>query len=96
MTANSKGDRYEIEKITDIFAIPEERFNDFLADFKAYYLLGKSTSQLLDSVAAVVGIKSKSAPGKMVWIDDGKHDVRAFIKPEATPTTKGAEDEQPQ
>lgn len=67
--------RYEIEKITDIFQIPEEGFDDFLVDLRAYYSFGKHMTALIDEVAAVGGVKTKTVPQKFTWIDNGKHDA---------------------
>lgn len=67
--------KYEIEKITDILAIPEESFDDFLIDLKSYYQFGRSMPQLIDNVAEVSGIQTKTVLQKMTWIDDKKHDA---------------------
>jgi len=67
--------RYTIEKITDIFQIPEDRFDDFLVDFKSYYQMGQSFPGLLEAVAKVGGIEANVIPQHMVWVDDGKHDA---------------------
>lgn len=73
--------RYEIEKITDILAIPEEGIDDFLTDLKAYYQLGRSISELTDEVSVVAGIKTKTVLQKFTWIDDKKHDAKIVLKP---------------
>lgn len=71
--------RYTIEKITDIFAIPEDRFDDFLVDLKSYHQLGSSIPKLIDEVARVGGIQTQTVPTKMTWIDDGKHEAKIVI-----------------
>ncbi len=73
--------RYDIEKITDIFAIPEDKFDEFLVDFKAYYQFGKNVSALIDEIAKTGGISTETIPQKMTWIDDGKHDAKIILKP---------------
>ena len=72
--------RYEIEKITDIFQIPEDKFDDFLEDFKTYYSFGIHMTKLIDAIAATGGIKTETVPQKMTWIDDGKHDATVYLK----------------
>lgn len=75
--------RYKIEKITDIFQIPEDKFKDFLTDFETFYTLGKSMVELVDTVAEVSGLNGvKTVPTHMVWIDDGKHDAKVYLKPQ--------------
>lgn len=70
-------DRYEIEHISDIFKIPEDRFDDFLVDFKSFYLLGKPMAELIETIAdEAAKLQVKSTIQKMAWIDDGKHDVK--------------------
>jgi hypothetical protein len=70
-------ERYDIEKITDIFQIPEDKFEEFLVDFKTYYELGKAMMELIPAVSNTSGIKADArvVPQKMTWIDDGKHDA---------------------
>jgi len=75
--------RYEIEKITDIFQIPEESIDDFLVDLKSFYHFGNHMGMLIDSVAEVGGLKTQTVTKKMTWIDDSKHDAKIYIKPEA-------------
>lgn len=75
--------RYDIEKITDIFNIPEESFDDFLVDLKTYYQLGKSIPKLVDGVAATAGITVRTVPQKMTWIDDKKHNASVYLTPKA-------------
>lgn len=71
--------KYTIEKITDIFQIPESKFEDFLVDFKAYYQLGRSFPKALEELARVGGVEAQVVPTKMVWIDDGEHEARINI-----------------
>lgn len=84
--------RYKIEKITDIFQIPEDRFDDFLVDFKSYYQMGRPMADLLKETAKVGGIDVEVLPLKMTWIDDGKHDVTIKIgtTPNETNTPTGS------
>ncbi len=85
MTANSDDTttRYDIEKITDIFQIPEDKFEAFLVDFKSYYQIGLDMSKLIDGVAKAKGIGTKTLPQKMTFIDDGRHDVKIYLKSNA-------------
>lgn len=73
--------RYEIDKITDIFKIPEDKFEDFLVDFKSYYQFGLHLTTLIDEVAKAGGMVTNTVPQKMVWIDDGKHDAKIILNP---------------
>ncbi len=79
---------YKIQKITDIFLIPEDKFDDFLIDFKAYYHYGKSLASLIDVVAKAKGMDTKTIPQHMIWIDDGKHDAKIRITPKSKPSEK--------
>jgi len=72
--------QYIVEKITDILAIPEDKFDDFLVDLRAYYQLGCSVPNLIDEISNTMGVKTQTIPQKMVWIDDGKHEARVTIK----------------
>jgi len=67
---------YEIKRINYIFQIPEDKFDEFLVDFKAYYHFGRGFSSLVDTVAEATGVITKTAPQHMTWIDDGKHDAK--------------------
>lgn len=71
--------QYDIEKITDIFAIPEDKFDEFLVDLKAYYQFGKSLPPLLEGLAKVGGVDTTVAPQGMTWIDDGKHNANVKL-----------------
>lgn len=73
--------KYKVEKITDVFAIPQDRFDDFLVDLKTYRQLGEDFSSLIDAVSDINGIKTKTIPQYMVWIDDGKHDAKITLIP---------------
>lgn len=72
--------RYTIEKITDIFEMPEDKFSDFLQDFESYYRMGRPMADLIKEVAKTGGIDVAVLPMKMVWIDDDKHDVTVYLK----------------
>jgi hypothetical protein len=77
--------RYTIEKITDIFEIPEDRFSDFLVDFESYYRMGRPMADLIKEVAKTGGVDAAVVSMKMVWVDDEKHDVKVHLK---TPEVK--------
>ena len=72
--------RYTIEKITDIFDIPEDKIDDFLVDFRSYYDLGRPMADLIKEVAKTGGVDVDVLPLKMVWIDDDKHDATIILK----------------
>ena len=91
-TSKTEPKRYRVERITDIFGIPEESIDDFLVDLKSFYQLGKPMAKLVDEIAALDGLKTETVPQFMIWIDDGKHDARLVIKP-MPPKTKGEIDE---
>ena len=74
--------RYRVEKLTDLFEIPEDRMDDFLVDLKAWHSLAQSVPKLLDAVGEASGVKLKATrPTFMTWVDDGRHDARVHIKP---------------
>lgn len=77
---------YKIQQITDIFTIPEDKFADFIVDFKAYYHYGKHLTNLIDTVAKTQGIDTQTIPQYMTWIDDGKHDASIRLKPSPKPS----------
>lgn len=76
--------RYTIEKISDVFQIPADKFDAFLVDFKTYYELGAPMAELLKDVADTGGINVEVVPLHMTWIDDGKHDAEFIIKTEVS------------
>lgn len=85
----SEPKRYTIERITDIFEIPEDRFKDFLTDFESYYRIGLPMADLIKVAAEAGGIEVEVLPMKMVWVDDGKHDVTLKI---STPPVMNTDD----
>lgn len=83
---DNTGRRYEIKHISDIFNIPEDRFDDFLVDFKSFYQLGKPMAELIETIAnEAAKLQVKPAIEKMAWIDDGKHNAKIYIKPQDGP-----------
>ena len=70
---------YTIEKIADIFEIPEESFEDFLIDFKEFYNVGRNMTDLIYGAAKIIGTTVEVLPQKMVWTDDKRHDVKVTI-----------------
>jgi hypothetical protein len=76
-TKNTK--TYKIEKITDIFEIPRDRFDDFLVDFKAYYEAGFDIAELLTVTGKALKIPAEVVKGGMTWIDDGRNDIKIQI-----------------
>ena len=90
-----KQTRYTIEHITDIFSIPEDRFDEFLVDFKSYYQMGRPMADLIQEVAKIGGIEAEVLPIRMTWIDDGKHDVtvKIGVANEAAPQSDTGEDD---
>lgn len=69
-------ERYEITHISDVLAIPEDKFEEFLVDFRSFYAVSKPMAQLIETIAdEVTKVQIKSSIEKMVWIDDGKHDA---------------------
>lgn len=72
--------KYEITYISDIFQIPEDRFEDFLVDFKSFYNLGKPMADLIKTIGnEVAKVEIESVIKKMVWIDDNKHDATIIL-----------------
>ena len=63
---------YIIEHISDILDIPEDKFEDFLIDFKKCYDISKN----LREITLILGDETdnKTFMPRMEWIDDGKHD----------------------
>ena len=77
--------KYQIEKITDIFQIPKDKFDDFLVDFKAYYETGHNMTELLKATGDVLKTPVEVLKGGMTWIDDDRHDVKISIKTKPHP-----------
>lgn len=71
--------RYKIDKITDIFEIPKDKFDDFLVDFRAYYETGHDMAQLLTITGEVLKTPVEVIKGGMTWIDDERHDISVKI-----------------
>ena len=67
--------RYVIEKITDVLDIPEDRFDDFLVDFRSYYQMVRPMADLIKEVAKTGDIDVTVLPIRMTWVDDGEHNV---------------------
>jgi hypothetical protein len=88
MADNTEPKRYEIEKLTDILQIPEDKFDAFVEDLRTYHTMGIHMTKLLETVAEIGGIKAEVIPQKMTWIDDDKHDATVYLKPVATPDTE--------
>ena len=66
---------------SDLLAIPEDRFDDFLIDLKKWHKIMRQTLGMLNNIAKFTG-ETEVPPdvGYMVWIDDGKHDGKVIIK----------------
>jgi hypothetical protein len=73
--------RYEIEKLTDILQIPEESLEAFIEDLRSYYSACKGLMGLVKVVGDIQNTPVEGIPGKMTWIDDGKHEAKVYIKP---------------
>lgn len=72
---------YTIEKISDVFQIPEDRFEAFLEEFRTFYQVGKPMITLVEELAdEVAKTQVKSAVKRMRWVDDGKRDVRIHLE----------------
>ena len=72
--------RYEIEKISDIFQIPEDRFHLFVDDLLSFYSIGKNMSKLIETTGKVLNTPVQALPQKMTWIDDDKHEVKIALQ----------------
>lgn len=72
--------RYEIEKISDIFQIPEDRFHLFIDDLISFYTVSKNMSSLIQTTGEIVGTPVTALPEKMTWIDDDKHEVKINLR----------------
>lgn len=88
MTDNTEPKQYEVEKLTDILQIPEDKFEAFLEDLRSYYTMGIHMTKLLETLADIGGVEAQVIPQKMTWIDDDKHDAHVYLKPVATPPTE--------
>ena len=80
MTANKPSKQaskeYFIVKLSDIFDIPENSFDDFMIDLKAFYKVGRNMTTI-GKIAEPNMPPSKMLKGtEMIWIDDGKHDLK--------------------
>jgi hypothetical protein len=66
---------YEIQTIDDMLKIPEERFDTFYEEFKAFIEMTRATVNLIDICAEATGVKAPTQALKMVWKDDGKKNI---------------------
>lgn len=88
----SEPKRYEIEKLTDILEIPEEKFDAFVEDLRTYHTMGIHMTKLLETLADIGGVKAEVIPQKMTWIDDGEHNATVYLKTDDTVTTATSPD----
>lgn len=79
-SGNQVDNHYEIEKLTDIFQIPEASFDNFIEDLRSYYSVGNGLIALIKASGKALGTPVDIVPSKMTWIDDGKHEARVYIK----------------
>lgn len=83
----SDGKRYEIEKIQDIAAIPEESFDAFLVDLKEYYTMQRAANTVTDGINKIFGAGSITVVQKFTWVDDGKHEHKVTVAVETEKKT---------
>lgn len=67
--------KHEIKTIEDILrVITPENMEAFITDFRMFL----TTARLVDAVGDAIG---QGQVGKrFVWVDDGKHDMKSFLK----------------
>ena len=73
---------YKLEKIEDFLAIPEDRFDDFLVEFKEMIDCARGMKEVTDTMAELVGAQKEgcfSLP-HIIWKDDGKRDKAVTIE----------------
>lgn len=66
--------KYSLKLMVDMFAIPEDRFDEFLVDLRKWHKIGTGFNNVVQSVAKAVGVKMPEDYMTMRWLDDGIHD----------------------
>ena len=62
---------YVLKLITDMYEIPEDRFDDFVIQLKKWHKETKAFKDLLETLNKVTGEPMPAEYGTLKWIDDG-------------------------
>lgn len=62
---------YVLKLITDMYEIPENRFDDFIIQLKKWHKETRSLVELIKTLNEVAGEKLPEEFAVMKWIDDG-------------------------
>ena len=62
---------YVLKHVTDMYEIPEDRFDDFVIQLKKWHKETKSLKDMLEALNKVVGEKLPEEYGTLKWTDDG-------------------------
>lgn len=71
--------KFTLKLMSDMFAIPEERFDEFLVDLRKWHKIGKSFDGVVQSISKAVGEKMPDDYMTMHWLDDGIHEGKTKI-----------------
>ena len=71
--------QFTLKLMTDMFAIPEDRFEEFLIDLRKWHKIGKSFSEVLSTIADATGEELPEDYMTMRWTDDGIHEGKTKI-----------------
>jgi hypothetical protein len=73
-------DRYEINHISDLMNIPEDRLTVCLSELEMAINQMRPLAELTTEVAEIMGVKNLELKGKpFVWIDDNKGEITTTI-----------------
>ena len=77
---------YRIERVADFFAVPEDRLDDCLRDFKLYLLAARPMCDLINEVGKEMGHAANVVRlgETFTWMDDGKHDMHVRFHAEVS------------
>lgn len=71
---------YKIDCVADFLAVPVDRIDDCLAEFKDFLGLARDMKELTKTLGEVIGADGTSEVEGFTWIDDGKRDKSVTIK----------------
>lgn len=62
---------YTLKLMTDMYEIPEDRFDDFIIQLKKWHKETRSIKDLLETLGKTMGMELPEEYGILKWLDDG-------------------------
>ena len=74
-------DKYKIKTVNDFLAIPEDKLEKCLDEFKVAVLATKAMVDLENAIGQVVGVKEVVFMPSFTWVDDEANNITINVIP---------------